>query len=144
LSSSKTKSDADPLAEFKPYDRSSPFFDLIGPLLSRRSESGVEFALRIDERHLNARGFCHAAVLAGLADVALGYAAATSKNPPVKLVTASLTIDFAGTVQDGEAVLASVDVQRVGSRLAFANCYLRCGDRRVARASGVFANTGTT
>lgn len=133
----------DALAGFAPHHRSSPFLDLIGPLLSRRAESGVEFALRIDDRHVNARGFAHGAILAGLADVALGYSAATTKSPPVTLVTASLTIDFAGAVQQGEAVIATVDVQRVGARLAFANCYLRCGDRRVARASAVFANTGT-
>lgn len=96
----------------------------------------------MDDHHDNARGFAHGAVLTALADVALGYAAATRRNPPAKLVTASLTIDFAQAVQPGEAVVAAVDVQRVGARLAFANCYLRCGDRRVARASAVFANTG--
>jgi acyl-coenzyme A thioesterase 13 len=133
----------DPLAGFAPHDRSSPFLDLIGPLLSRRSQTGIEFALRIDDRHVNARGFAHGAVLAGLADVALGYAAARSQDPPAKLVTASLTIDFVAPVERQEAVVASVDVQRVGRRLAFANCYLHCGDRRVARASAVFANTGS-
>jgi hypothetical protein len=39
-------------------------------------------------------------------------------------------------------VVSTVDVQRVGARLAFANCYLHCGDQRLARASAVFANTG--
>src|SRR5436190_11050570 len=132
----------DPLAGFAPHHRSSPFLDLIGPLLSRRTESEIEFALQLDDRHVNARGFAHGAVLAALADVALGYAAATSQEPPVKLVTASLTIDFAGAVERGDVVIATVDVQRVGGRLAFANCYLRSGDRRVARASAVFANLG--
>lgn len=131
------------LAGFTPHGRSSPYFDLVGPLLARRAEGGTEFALRIDGRHLNARGFAHGAVLAGLADVALGYAAATSVSPPAKLVTASLSIDFVSPVQQDEAVIAVVDVQRVGARLAFANCYLHCGERRVARASAVFANAAS-
>jgi acyl-coenzyme A thioesterase 13 len=129
-------------AEFAPYERTSPFFDLVGPLLCRRSEDGIQFALSIDTRHLNARGAAHGGVLAALADVALGYTAALQRDPPARLITASLTIDFAGAVSAGELVVATVDVQRVGSRMAFANCYLSCDDRRVARA--VFANASAT
>ena len=125
---------------FAPHDRTSPFFDLVGPLLSRRTDEGIQLALVIDDRHLNARGLAHGGVLAALADVALGYATSGSQDPPARLVTASLTIDFAGSVERGETVIATVDVQRVGGRLAFANCYLRCDERRVARASAVFAN----
>lgn len=136
-------SDLDPLAGFAPHERSSPYVDLIGPLLSRSSKEGTEFALRIDHRHVNTRGFAHGGVLSTLADVALGYASATNQDPPARLVTASLTIDFAGAVQRGETVIASVDVQRVGRRLGFANCYLRSAERRIARASAVFANVST-
>jgi acyl-coenzyme A thioesterase 13 len=127
-------------AEFAPFERSSPFFDLVGPLLWRRGEDGIQFALSIDTRHLNTRGAAHGGVLAALADVALGYTAALQRDPPARLITASLTIDFAGPVSAGELVVATVDVQRVGSRMAFANCYLSCDERRVARASAVFAN----
>lgn len=130
----------DPLAGFTPHERTSPYLDLIGPVLSRASDSGIEFALAIDDRHVNARGFAHGGVLAALADVALGYAASSSQDPPAHLITTSLTLDFAGAVQRGEAVIASVDVQRVGRRMAFANCYLIAGERRVVHASAVFAN----
>jgi acyl-coenzyme A thioesterase 13 len=132
--------DVTPPPGFAEHGRSSPFFDLIGPLWSRQTDAGLELALAIDDRHVNARGFAHGGVLAALADVALGYAAATSQDPPVRLVTASLVIDFAGAVQAGETVIATVDVQHVGGRLAFANCYLHCGERRVVRASAVFLN----
>jgi acyl-coenzyme A thioesterase 13 len=126
---------------FEPHGRISPFDDLVGPLLSRAGPDGIEFALRIDERHLNARGFAHGGVLATFADVALGYSAAYEGVPPAKLITANLTIDFVGAVREGELVVATVDVQRVGKRMAFANCYLASDGRRVARASAVFANT---
>ena len=126
--------------EFTPYERSSPFFDLIGPLLSRRGPEFLEFALEIDERHLNDRGFAHAGILSAVADVALGYATAFSQDPPVPVVTTSLTIDFAGRVDPGATLLATTDVQKVGRRMAFANCYLSVEDRRIARASAVFAN----
>lgn len=133
---------ATPPPGFSVHSRQSPFLDLIGPLWSRRTDDGLEFALAIDDRHVNARGLVHGGVLAALADVALGYAASSSQDPPAKLITASLTIDFAGSVELGETVVASTDVQRVGRRLAFANCYLRSGDRRVVRASAVFSNVG--
>jgi len=132
----------DPLDGFSPYERTSPFLDLIGPLLSRSTDDGVEFALTVDERHVNARGSAHGGVLAALADVALGYGTAFSQDPPVRLVTASLTMDFAGAVRSGETVVARVDVHHRGHRIAFANCYLTSGDRRVVHASAVFANAG--
>lgn len=119
-------------ADFTPHERTSPFFNLIGPLLSRRTDQGLELALVIDDRHVNARGLAHGGVLAALADVSLGYATSSSRDPPAALITASLSIDFAGSVQHGETVIATIDVQRVGARLAFANCYLRTNDRRVA------------
>jgi acyl-coenzyme A thioesterase 13 len=133
---------ADQLAGFSPHERSSPYLDLIGPILSRRTDTGLECALTIDDRHVNARGSAHGGVLAALADVALGYASSGSQDPPAHLITASLKIDFAGSVRNGETVIARVDVQRVGRRMAFANCYLTSGDRRVAHASAVFANVG--
>ena len=128
--------------EFAPFARTSPFLDLIGPVLSRRVDSDTEFALAIDDRHVNARGLAHGGVLASLADVALGYATALQEDPPVRLITASMSIDFAGPVEKGELVVARVDVQRIGRRMAFANCYLSCDERRIARASAVFLNAG--
>lgn len=124
---------------FVAHDRTSPFLDLIGPLWSRRGEAGLELAMGIGQRHLNQRGFAHGGVLAALADVALGYAASESARPPVRLITASLTIDYVGPVRAGQVVIATVDVQRVGRRVAFANCYLHSGDERIARASAVFS-----
>ena len=123
-----------------PFGRSSPFFDLIGPLLFRERHEGLEFALEIDDRHVNDRGFAHAGVLSSVADVALGYATAFSQDPPVHVLTTSLTIDFAGRAVPGDTLVATVDVQRVGRRMAFANCYLSVEERRSARASAVFAN----
>ena len=41
-----------------------------------------------------------------------------------------------GGVDEGETVIATTDVQRVGRRVSFANCYLHVGDRRVVHAGG--------
>ena len=76
---------------------------------------------------------------ANLGDVALGYAAESSVDPPVRLITVSVSTDFAGSARLGDWVEARGDVQRVGGRMAFANAYLHVSDRRVTRASAVFA-----
>lgn len=130
-----------PPAGYEPFWRTSPFLDLIGPLWSKQGELGLQFALRINERHCNARHLAHGGVLSGLADVALGYATASSQDPIPNLVTASMTIDFVGPAQVGDLVVTTTDIQRIGGRLAFANCYLYVEDKRIVRASAVFANT---
>jgi len=77
-----------------------------------------------------------------VADVALGYAIAFSTKPPTSLITASLSLDFAGTANIGDWLEARVDVQKKGSRLAFANCYISVGESRIVRASAVFVVAG--
>ena len=83
--------------DFRPLFRTSPALDLVGPLYCR--------------------GTVHGGILATLADVALGYAMAFASDPPRSLVTANLTLDFAGTAKMGEWLEAHVDVQKQGSRL---------------------------
>jgi acyl-coenzyme A thioesterase 13 len=124
---------------FRPIERASPFIDLIGPLYERRRDATVSLGLRIEGKHANRRGICHGGVLATLADVALGYSMGVTTGGKSSLVTASLTIDYAGSAKVGDWVEARVEVQRVGSRLGFANCYLLAGEQRIVRASAIFA-----
>ena len=78
---------------FEPLFRTSPFTDLIGPLLGRGKGAALEIGLRINQKHCNARGSVHGGILATLAAVALGYTMAFSTDPPGNLVTSNLTID---------------------------------------------------
>ncbi|MGH8678147.1 MAG: PaaI family thioesterase [Burkholderiales bacterium] len=129
-------------ADFKPLFRTSPVLDLIGPIYCRGEGRNLVLGLRVESKHCNARGTVHGGILATLADVALGYTMAFSSEPPASLVTANLTLDFAGTAKIGDWLQTAVDVQRQGSRLAFANCYISVGDQRIVRASAVFLVTG--
>ena len=49
------------------------------------------------------------------------------------------SVEFLAPLFAGDWVEAHVDILRIGKRLAYANCYLQVGDRRILRASGVFA-----
>ena len=127
---------------FQPLFRTSPVLELIGPLYCRGEGADLVVALLAEVKHCNARGTVHGGILATLADVALGYAMAFSSRPPANLVTANLTVDFAGTVKVGDWLEAHVDVQKQGNRLSFANCYIVVNEQRIARASGVFLVSG--
>ena len=124
---------------FAPIPRTSRFRELVGPVYFRRDDSGVTCGLYVDERHENLGGLMHGGMIATLADIALGNGIAWTNDPPLSLVTISLTVDYAGTAAPGDWVEARVDVQRVGRNVAFSSCYIWCGGQRIARASGTFA-----
>jgi len=54
------------------------------------------------------------------------------------MVTVNMSIDFAGTAAAGDWIEVSVDIQRAGKRMAFANAYLERRGERIARVSGVY------
>jgi uncharacterized protein (TIGR00369 family) len=128
---------------FEPVLRGSAFVQLIGPFYHKRTEDGRHLVgVRIDERHTNIKGMAHGGLLATLADSALGVAIAMENEDQKPMVTVNLSTDFVEAAWPGDWVEAHVDLQRVGGRLAFANCFLMVGERRILRASGVFAAAG--
>lgn len=100
---------------FKPLFRSSPFLDLLGLFYYRKNAEGFTIGIRVEEKHINARGLGHGGLFMALADVALGYSAAFSKDPPLKLVTTALTTNFAGCAKIGDWLEAVVDIQKTES-----------------------------
>jgi uncharacterized protein (TIGR00369 family) len=124
---------------FRPIQRGGPFLTALGPLYVNTSGEMPVIGLRVEEKHLNTRGIAHGGMLVTLADSALGIALAMSRTPPQPMVTVNLSTDFADAARADDWIEAHVDIQKVGARLAFANCYLVVGTRRILRASGVFA-----
>jgi len=91
---------------FEPLFRTSPFLETLGPFFFRRTPAGFVIGLRVAEKHSNARGTAHGGLLLTLADIALGYTAAFSEEPPLSLTTASLSTDFAGQAKIGDWIEA--------------------------------------
>lgn len=123
--------------------RLSPFNALVGPLYERRGAGEVlSIGLHIEERHANSRGICHGGLLATLADLALGYAMQSRLEGDKAgggFVTVQLSVDYAGSAKIGDWIESEVRIQRIGARLAFADCYLVAGGARIVRASAIFA-----
>ncbi|MBT2370579.1 PaaI family thioesterase [Pseudomonas fluorescens] len=124
---------------FIPLSRSSPLLDLLGPVYCRGEGLQLEIGLRADQRHANGRGTVHGGVLATLADVGMGYAMAFSSEPALPLITASMTLDYMGTVQVGEWIEVRLENHKRGRQMAFATVSLQVGEKVVVRASAVFA-----
>ena len=127
---------------FRKIERLSPFNALVGPLYERRDGASVSIGLVIEEKHTNSRGICHGGVLATLADLALGYAMLAKSGDKGSFLTAHLAVDYAGAARTGDWIESKVEIQRVGARLAFANCYLVANEKPIVRASAIFARGG--
>jgi len=124
---------------FESLIRTSPFLELLGPIYNSRRGDALVLGFYAENKHCNARGSVHGGVFSSIADVALGYSAALSKTPLVPMVTASLTVDYAGSAKLGDWIEVHTDVQHVGGRMAYANAYFVVGEVRVVRASAVFS-----
>jgi uncharacterized protein (TIGR00369 family) len=122
---------------FERFAGGAPFIDHIGPVFARGDGEDRVFALRVDERHLNARGTAQGGLLATFVDFAVGRA--IEQEGDEARATVSLTTDFLGPVEPGTWVEARTNVDRLGGTLAFADCALVAGDREVVRARAVFA-----
>jgi len=129
-------------AGFKPLPSASPFNELAGPLYEKHAAGAFSIGLRVEHKHCNSRGICHGGVLATLADLALGYALMAEIGSRSNFVTAHLDLDYAGAAELGDWIHSEVEVQRVGSRLAFATGYLCVTENHIVRMSGIFALPG--
>jgi len=129
---------------YEPLFRTSPFLDATGPYYYKKLETGFIVALRVAQKHTNLGGTLHGGLLATLADVSLGYVTAFSQQPPLRLITANLSIDFVGTARPGDWVESHVSVLKAGSRLAFANAEITANGALVARTSAVFVVSVST
>ena len=115
------------------------YFRQLGPVYIRREGAGAVVGLRIAEQHLNMGGVAHGGMLTTVADSALGINISLARGKRGGQVTVTLSADFLASARRGEWMEAHVEVTRLGRTLAYANCELRAGERRILRASGVFA-----
>ncbi len=122
---------------YAPFERSSPFLDAVGPLFQKIEGNTLLLGLRIEQRHCNRRGFAHGGLLVTLADLVLGYNLVRAGGNGGG-TTVNLSTDFAGSARVGDWVEARADVQKAKGSIAFANCYIGVGERRIVRASGIF------
>jgi uncharacterized protein (TIGR00369 family) len=111
------------------------FTELVGPL----EHEGNVTRLRTEERHANASGAVHGGLLATLCDTAVGHAVRAEADEISGAVTVSLTVDYLAPAKPGTTLEAHTEVEKLGGRLAFADCSVTADGREVVRARAVFS-----
>tara|TARA_B100001093_G_scaffold455891_1_gene466410 strand:+ start:68 stop:469 length:402 start_codon:yes stop_codon:yes gene_type:complete len=108
-----------------------------GVLFRNISEIEYEFKSTINENHLNAAGITHGGYLAALVDAGAGTAAhRCSENSPC--VTISLDLKFIGASKIGDDVIGYVKILKKTKSLVFLFCELKCNNKIITSASGVW------
>ena len=108
-----------------------------GVMFRNISENEYEFKSVINENHLNAAGITHGGYLAALIDAGAGTAAhRSSQNAPC--VTISLDLKYISTSKIGDEILGYVKILKKTKTLVFIFCELKCNDKIITSASGVW------
>lgn len=125
---------------YRLLNRNSSFSDLTGPFYEKVvDERHVGIGVRVKATQLNKVGVAHGGLIMTVADNAFGDAILNAHDEPVAFVTMSLTCEFMSPVHEGDWLEATVDIQRKGKRVIFANCDLRVGEKKVAFATALFS-----
>ena len=108
-----------------------------GVLFRTISETEYEFKSTINENHLNAASITHGGYLSALIDAGAGTAAnRASGNAPC--VTISLDLKFIGASKVGDEITGYTKILKKTNTLVFLFCELRCNDKIITSASGVW------
>ena len=108
-----------------------------GVLFRSISETEYEFKSVINENHLNAAGITHGGYLSALIDAGAGTAAhRAAENSPC--VTISLDIKFIGSSKVRDEIIGRAKILKKTNTLIFLFCELKCNDRIITSASGVW------
>ena len=108
-----------------------------GVMFRNISENEYEFKAVINENHLNAAGITHGGYLAALKDAGAGTAAHRSaQNAPC--VTISLDLKYIGASKIGDEIIGYVKILKKTKTLVFLFCELKCNNKIITSASGVW------
>ena len=108
-----------------------------GVMFRNISESEYEFKAVINENHLNAAGITHGGYLAALIDAGAGTAAHRSAQN-VPCVTISLDLKYIGASKIGDEIIGHVKILKKTKTLVFLFCELKCNNKIITSASGVW------
>ena len=123
---------------FEQISKKKGFMKHNGGLMFRNiSQNEFEFKSTINENHLNAAGITHGGYISALIDAGAGTSAhrATDNAP---CVTISLDIKFIGASKAGDELIGFVKILKKTNTLVFLYCDIKCNDKIIASASGVW------
>ena len=124
--------------KFEQISLKSGFMKHNGGVMFRSiSETEYEFKSTINENHLNAAEITHGGYLSALIDAGAGTAAHRAANN-APCVTISLDLKFIGASKIGDEIFGNVKILKKTKTLVFLFCELKCNNKIITSASGVW------
>ena len=108
-----------------------------GVLFRAISEIEYEFKSKINKNHLNSADITHGGYLSSLVDAGSGTAAHRAAGN-VPCVTISLDLKFIGTSKLGDEIIGHTKILKKTKTLVFLFCELKCNNKIITSASGVW------
>lgn len=99
----------------------SPIARLIGIILKSIEPGHAVFEMEADERHHNPMGTLHGGIYCDLADLAMGYAYASTLGEGEAFTTVELKINFLGAVRKA-TLTAEAKVVKAGKTVGYVEC----------------------
>ena len=108
-----------------------------GVLFRNISDTEFEFKSTINDNHLNAAGITHGGYLSALVDAGAGTAAHRSVES-APCVTISLDLKFIGSSKAGDEIIGYVKILKKTKTLVFLFCELKCDNKIITSATGIW------
>ena len=108
-----------------------------GVLFRNISDTEFEFKSTINDNHLNAAGITHGGYLSALVDAGAGTAAHRSAES-APCVTISLDLKFIGSSKAGDEIIGHVKILKKTKTLVFLFCELKCNNKIITSATGIW------
>ena len=108
-----------------------------GVLFRDISDTEFEFKSTINDNHLNAAGITHGGYLSALVDAGAGTAAHRSAES-APCVTISLDLKFIGSSKAGDEIIGHVKILKKTKTLVFLFCELKCNNKIITSATGIW------
>ena len=108
-----------------------------GVLFRDISDTEFEFKSTINDNHLNAAGITHGGYLSALVDAGAGTAAHRSAES-APCVTISLDLKFIGSSKVGDEIIGHVKILKKTKTLVFLFCELKCNNKIITSATGIW------
>ena len=96
-----------------------------------------QFKTKVKKNHINKVGITHGGYIASIIDAGAGTAVYRSAGNKV-CVTISLDIKYIGSSKIGDEIIGNVKILKKTKTLVFLFCELKCNDKIITSASGVW------
>lgn len=102
------------------------------------SETDYQFRARIQDIHLNPGGITHGGFIMSLMDSGMGTAAHRVLGKNARAATISFDVKFISASKTGDLLLGTAKVLRKTRSLVFMQGELRCDEKLIATAEGIW------